>query len=1370
MDVATLFTCGKRASRSEFQKIFDVWSSSCSKTGVTLSNKAGDVFTRVLNASSKTNAPVLDLSDCQLSDDAVAKLVEVLAMRPLIVELDISGNTVSDKVLKLIERLLKGQAKLAKTVELDDRLTLGFLGHVNLPATLLNAEYSVVESIESLSAALRFCNAQSYIRSVYLQQQVMEPLSPSSVRKVWTGVFGSVDENEMVQAFHMARLLNKMDEMLSYEEMEAVFLCSFILRWFVTALDERQMEAIGFSPEWLVSLTYGNSKEEKEDEEVESVPVVELVLPDSVLFSPARKQPTSVHDISAIPSEQEQYDSAEQYQYDLHQLSRFNEDFPGLASPPPKKTMSLFTAKYLDKALKQSTPSAPTPRVPDLAHDHSHSSEKRTKVNTKSADSASKDSHPSEMYIRYDKISALQHSGSRQRLVDSSHAKSVSSASAQAPQSEHRYFEPNPQALTQALPQAPRRDHFSSSAHSFGEESTHSEETKDQQDLDTSLDRAMHELQEDLANMSTTSLVAQRRAEFEKSLQAIALSRHAATLNGVPLPGHTASPSKWGTPGQASVSKPSNSNEYDTPGTDLSNRGVSQKNVNVLTVCNPSNTDRELAEVLKTQRGPPVFVLILRNNNIFYPEQLDLPKRFAHLTDLDLSFNSIAGAVKGLPPTLQRLDLSHNRITNISSILHCVDLVEVNLSHNKIKSFQNLPAKLVCVDLSYNAITAELTLRTLVLSPHITSLDLTENPVLLERKDWRMLISSLLPGITLFNGKPTTAPPRKIITRESAAIAHAKTAPPPPPPLATTRAPSRGRSRGHSRSAVMLQRVNDTIRTRLHDQKFEQLVQARERPSTEVVSGGKVLKPKQVKALTQRLTTPTATALLKAGAPSPPALFSEKDLLQRKWAPPKLPRNEKYEKISLPAVPADAKWAKRGSSADRVEFYSQEELTPSKSQAFFPENDEDDGTSTVSRVALWESGPDDGSDAGDSNNVNYSAKSEVATIDSVHSGDNEVISSSRNQAHTIPAADDKNEVVVEQNSSPEVKEESNLSTSAVDQPLPSETQVPVATLQVKECVVHAPTNTAEPAAASGVAIDTPLVPVAGQRSRSPSSHARLMNPGRDAASNSTGGEAKREQDSPATFSSLQGQGSHSTKEECPMSAKERLKARLQRSQSPSVRTPSALTVPSSLAPSPSVMLQTTGPAPQPETKIEEVEPTQVKEAPRVPTRVLSGGLEEEDEALAGERFFSLSADDDQPTGAGWKGTSVDSAPPSSNPSNGGQWTRRTQSTTYSDGALSSFSPAATCATDADAESTQEMPKSALALQQPESAQPASSIAEPLELLISPPRHAKNSYGVSSVGSDFGVDSPALLSAAVDPASSKLSVKERLLARMAKKKV
>lgn len=42
---------------------------------------------------------------------------------------------------------MKGQAKLAKTVELDDRLNLGFLGSIVLPETLLDVEYSVVENI-----------------------------------------------------------------------------------------------------------------------------------------------------------------------------------------------------------------------------------------------------------------------------------------------------------------------------------------------------------------------------------------------------------------------------------------------------------------------------------------------------------------------------------------------------------------------------------------------------------------------------------------------------------------------------------------------------------------------------------------------------------------------------------------------------------------------------------------------------------------------------------------------------------------------------------------------------------------------------------------------------------------------------------------------------------------------------------------------------------------------------------------------------------------------------------------------------------------------------------------------------------------------
>jgi len=103
------------------------------------------------------------------------------------------------QVVKLIERLLKGQAKLVKTVNIDNRLHLGFLGTVVLPSHT-NADPSVLENIymvrsnadcftsllllidsvgvdvlflPQLSAALKFCNAQSHIRATYVPLQIV---------------------------------------------------------------------------------------------------------------------------------------------------------------------------------------------------------------------------------------------------------------------------------------------------------------------------------------------------------------------------------------------------------------------------------------------------------------------------------------------------------------------------------------------------------------------------------------------------------------------------------------------------------------------------------------------------------------------------------------------------------------------------------------------------------------------------------------------------------------------------------------------------------------------------------------------------------------------------------------------------------------------------------------------------------------------------------------------------------------------------------------------------------------------------------------------------------------------------------------------
>lgn len=110
-----------------------------------------------------------------------------------------STNSIYTQVVKLIERLLKGQAKLVKTVNIDDRLHLGFLGTVVLPSHM-DADPAALENINmvrfhahcfslpvfligtlsasilisfQLSAALKFCNAQSHIRATYVPMQIV---------------------------------------------------------------------------------------------------------------------------------------------------------------------------------------------------------------------------------------------------------------------------------------------------------------------------------------------------------------------------------------------------------------------------------------------------------------------------------------------------------------------------------------------------------------------------------------------------------------------------------------------------------------------------------------------------------------------------------------------------------------------------------------------------------------------------------------------------------------------------------------------------------------------------------------------------------------------------------------------------------------------------------------------------------------------------------------------------------------------------------------------------------------------------------------------------------------------------------------------
>lgn len=295
--------------------------------------------------------------------------------------------------------------------------------------------------------------------------------------------------------------------------------------------------------------------------------------------------------------------------------------------------------------------------------------------------------------------------------------------------------------------------------------------------------------------------------------------------------------------------------------------GTGEEDTSVLRIHAPGRPEIELADKLVAKSATqPVLTLILRNNAICNPERFCFSQRFERLSELDLAFNNITGTVKGLPATLRKLDLSHNRITNVASILSCADLIDLNLAHNNIKTFYGLPPKLERLDLSHNVISAIITLRTLALSPGIKQLDLTGNSVVLEVKEWKAIIRNTLTQLVELNGR--ALPKIKKLGALPPAITGNRTSPP------------KGRSAAASREE---QRVNDAVRTKMYQLKLDMIEESKTTLERNQVVKSKTLRPEEADNLSKRLSVPTKALKHKTStAPPPPALFSTKDLARRK--------------------------------------------------------------------------------------------------------------------------------------------------------------------------------------------------------------------------------------------------------------------------------------------------------------------------------------------------------------------------------------------------------------------------------------------------------------------------------------------------------
>ena len=103
----------------------------------------------------------------------------------------------------------------------------------------------------------------------------------------------------------------------------------------------------------------------------------------------------------------------------------------------------------------------------------------------------------------------------------------------------------------------------------------------------------------------------------------------------------------------------------------------------------------------------------------------------SNLLSLDLSSNNISGVfdVSTLPSTLTKLNISSNSIKSIKGLEKLVNLTELHAKENKIKHIDLSPLlKLEVAKLSFNRLT-EFNKEGKPLSPNLTKLDLSDNPI-----------------------------------------------------------------------------------------------------------------------------------------------------------------------------------------------------------------------------------------------------------------------------------------------------------------------------------------------------------------------------------------------------------------------------------------------------------------------------------------------------------------------------------------------------------------------------------------------------------------------------------------------------------------
>ena len=216
-----------QSDRSDLERILETFQDSLAELGVPEPPLAIRELKKRMNDGTK---PKLNFASCRLSDDHIIKLVEALAVKPVIAKLDLSSNDISDASLDYIIRLLKGQVRLSRLVPVDDRLDVAFLSDVSIENSAYRLTQDKVTQIRSWADINKHCNAKTLIRRIYRVNGSPERLSKQIVEEIWRAALGSAGSADKETIAELCRQNSDSDDQLVLYEVAEIGILSQMVK------------------------------------------------------------------------------------------------------------------------------------------------------------------------------------------------------------------------------------------------------------------------------------------------------------------------------------------------------------------------------------------------------------------------------------------------------------------------------------------------------------------------------------------------------------------------------------------------------------------------------------------------------------------------------------------------------------------------------------------------------------------------------------------------------------------------------------------------------------------------------------------------------------------------------------------------------------------------------------------------------------------------------------------------------------------------------------------------------------------------------------------------------------------------------------